>query len=164
MSFYSMEGSSGNFQYTPGYEKIPDNWYKRHPSDDYSIPYFGCDFFNQLTAHPIFLSIGGNTGTVNSFAGLDPANLTGGVYNAASLLSNQTEAFCYLFQVTESITPDLLSGILTDVTQGTSKISQAISSFTDALGVTCPTLQNLKYSQFEQYPGFKNSYDGYKGL
>ncbi|KAJ3875199.1 hypothetical protein F5051DRAFT_414796 [Lentinula edodes] len=37
-------------------------------------------------AHPQFLAIGGNTGQVNTFTGVDVEVLTGGVYNAATLL------------------------------------------------------------------------------
>lgn len=33
-SFFSVTGDSpSNFKYTPGYEKIPDNWYKRAIGD-----------------------------------------------------------------------------------------------------------------------------------
>ena len=61
MNFYSMTGESGSFVYTPGYEKIPDNWYKRNPADDYSIPYFTCDALNQITTYPEFASVGKST-------------------------------------------------------------------------------------------------------
>lgn len=32
-SFFSVTGTPGNFTYTPGYERIPDNWYKRAIGD-----------------------------------------------------------------------------------------------------------------------------------
>jgi hypothetical protein len=35
----SYTGPENNLTHTPGYERIPDNWYKRNPSDEYSIPY-----------------------------------------------------------------------------------------------------------------------------
>lgn len=38
-SFMSYSGPENNLTHTPGYERIPDNWYKRNPSDEYSIPY-----------------------------------------------------------------------------------------------------------------------------
>ena len=37
--FFSITGNDGNFKYTPGYERIPDNWYKRNDADVYTIPY-----------------------------------------------------------------------------------------------------------------------------
>ena len=36
-SFFGMTGASGSFAYTPGGERIPDNWYKRPTTDLYSI-------------------------------------------------------------------------------------------------------------------------------
>jgi len=38
-SFMSYTGPEDNLVHTPGHERIPDNWYKRNPSDEYSIPY-----------------------------------------------------------------------------------------------------------------------------
>lgn len=37
-SFFAVTGDSGSFEYTPGYERIPDNWYRRPLSDPYTIP------------------------------------------------------------------------------------------------------------------------------
>lgn len=37
-SFFAVTGDSGNFKYQPGYERIPDNWYKRAIGTEYSIP------------------------------------------------------------------------------------------------------------------------------
>jgi len=63
--FFSITGNDGNFKYTPGYERIPDNWYKRNVVDEYSIPYFQIDLTEMALQHPKFLSVGGNTGTVS---------------------------------------------------------------------------------------------------
>lgn len=37
-SFFAVSGKSGGFKYQPGYERIPDNWYRRAIGDDYTIP------------------------------------------------------------------------------------------------------------------------------
>ena len=42
-SFYDITGDYLNFQYTPGCEKIPDNWCKRNLVDYYTIPYLAGD-------------------------------------------------------------------------------------------------------------------------
>ena len=160
MNFYAMTGSSGNFQYTPGYERIPENWYKRNPADDYTIPYFVCDALNQITTHLEFASIGGNLGQVNTFTGVDPGDLTGGVYNAGSLLEGDN-FFCFAFEVLEQGTPDLLEGIFTDVTPAVNLISEAIANATAAGGFSCPQIESLQYSQFGQFPGYTGAYDGY---
>jgi len=36
-SFFAISGTSGKFTYQPGYERIPDNWYKRAVTDEYTI-------------------------------------------------------------------------------------------------------------------------------
>lgn len=160
MSFYAMSGESGNFQYAEGQERIPDYWYKRHSTDSYTIPYFMCDMFNQVSVHPEFLSVGGNTGTTNSFTALDPGDVTGGVYNADTLLQGNN-GYCYAFQLLAESAPDLLEGIFTDVTPAMNKLSGAISQATN--GLNCPQISNLMYGQFGQFPGYTQSYDDYKG-
>jgi hypothetical protein len=44
--------------------------------------------------HPDLDSVGGNTGTVDTFTGVDIADLTGGVLNAATLLESNN-LFCF---------------------------------------------------------------------
>jgi hypothetical protein len=101
-AFFAVEGEDGHFTYNEGHERIPDNWYKRNVLDEYTIPYFSLDNLEMASQHPEFLSVGGNTGmffqmadvyntnvsqgTVDSFVGVDPADLTGGVFNGATLL------------------------------------------------------------------------------
>ena len=121
-SFYAMSGPDNALVYTPGNERIPDNWYTRAVGDPYDIPFFMSDFATLVQQHPELLSFGGNTGTVNSFTGLDIGNLTvrfsssssltfpqnqnlpathskkkkqGGLYNAATLLQGNNLA-CYI--------------------------------------------------------------------
>lgn len=38
-SHMSISTDIGQLKWNPGHEKIPDNWYKRHPTDEYSILY-----------------------------------------------------------------------------------------------------------------------------
>lgn len=65
-SFFGVEGEPGNFVINFGYERIPDNWYKRAIGDEYTIPYFATDLNVAALKYPEFLSIGGNTGTTKS--------------------------------------------------------------------------------------------------
>jgi hypothetical protein len=37
-SFFAVSGDSGAFTYKAGWERIPDNWYKRPVADPYTIP------------------------------------------------------------------------------------------------------------------------------
>jgi len=150
-SFYSITGDDGDFTYTAGNERFPDNWYKR--ASPYTIPALSLDSTAMLLEHPEFASIGGNTGTVNSFTGIDPSNLTGGVFDA-STLANGNNLMCYGLRLAVQEAPDLLSGLFTDVDSAVDKLGSAINSATDSLG--CPTLNNVNMDQFSKYPGYAN--------
>jgi len=43
------------------------------------------------------IQIGGNTGTVNSSTGVNPGDITGGVFNTATLLQDNN-LVCFAFQ------------------------------------------------------------------
>ena len=75
-SFYAISGPDENQVYSPGNERIPENWYKRAANDLYTVPLFVADVLNLLKQHPELDAFGGNTGTVNSFAGLNITDLT----------------------------------------------------------------------------------------
>lgn len=150
-SFFSISGDDDNLQYTPGNERIPDNWYKRAIGDEYTIPFFSTDLNLAALQHPEFLEIGGNTGTPNSFVGLDPANLTDGVFNAENLLEGNNLA-CFGFQAAIQFAPDLLKGLVSDVSGAVSEITGSISDSLKVLG--CPVLESIDEKQFEQFPGY----------
>jgi Peroxidase, family 2 len=150
-SFFAISGDEGEFTYTPGYEQIPQNWYRRAVGDEYTIPYFAIDANTIALQHPEFLSVGGNTGTVDSFVGVDPADLTGGVFNAQSLLEGNN-AICFAFQAAVLQAPDLLKGLVSDVTGAVAALTSALG---DSLGqLDCPQLEKFDDSQLEQFPGY----------
>ena len=150
-SFFSITGDEGSFKYTPGYERIPENWYKRAIGDEYTIPFFGLDLDAAALQHPEFLSVGGNTGTTNSFAGVDIQNLTGGVYNAQNLLEGNNLA-CFAFQAAVLEAPDLLKGLVSDITGAAGKIASTLTDTLVQLG--CPQLEEFDTTQFEKFPGY----------
>lgn len=153
-SFYGVTGEDGNFKYTRGHERIPENWYTRNLVDAYTVPYLTLDSNAMLLQHLEFGSIGGNTGTPNSFVGVDPSDLTGGVFNAATLTEGNN-LFCYALQLTVQETPDILSGLFTDVDDAMSKLGPVLNNATDTLG--CPKLNNIEKGQFGQFPGYTKS-------
>lgn len=72
-SFMSIrQGSDGSLTWVPGNERIPDDWYKRNPSDEYSVPYFESDILYFAQTVPEVLQVGCNTGRVNSFNRISP--------------------------------------------------------------------------------------------
>ena len=150
-TFYSITGDYPVFTYTPGYEKFPDNWYKRNPVDAYTIPYFAIDLNNMALGHPQFLAVGGNAGTTNSFFGIDPANLTGGVFTAQNLLEGNNLA-CFGLEASLQEAPDFLSGLYSDIDPAMDKLGSAVSAATGALG--CPELNSIDKEQFQRFPGY----------
>ncbi|KAI1262475.1 hypothetical protein F5Y18DRAFT_151579 [Xylariaceae sp. FL1019] len=149
-SFYAITGDYPDFTVTPGHEKIPDNWYKRNPVDYYTIPYLVEDALAMQLQHPEFLSVGGNLGETDSFVGVDPADLTGGVLNAQSLLEGDN-AFCFATELVLQMAPDLLGGIFDDLTAALSKLSGAIGDATE--GMNCPAF-DVDDSKLQQFPGY----------
>ena len=150
-SFYSITGDYPNFKYTPGYEAFPNNWYKRNPVDYYTIPYVAADALTMALQHTEFLSVGGNTGTTNSFTGVDPADLTGGVFTASNLLQGNN-LICFGFEASLQEAPDILSGLYVNTAAALSKLTGAVSKATSGLG--CPQLSSINTAQFSKYPGY----------
>ncbi|GAM90122.1 hypothetical protein ANO11243_081620 [Dothideomycetidae sp. 11243] len=153
-SFFAITGNDGNFKYNPGYEKIPDNWYTRNAADPYTIPYLEADALDAGLQHPEFLIPGGNTGTNNSYLGVNPSDLSGGVINAGNLLTGDN-AFCLAYQATVESLPDMLSGLVSSVAADVAKLT---ASFNSAFGsLSCPKITNIDESQFSKYPGYVKS-------
>lgn len=148
-SFFSITGDDDNLKYTPGNERIPENWYKRAIGDEYTIPFYAVDLNLAALAHPEFLEIGGNTGTTNSFVGVDPSNLTGGVFNSVNLLQGNNLA-CFGFQAAIQFAPDLLKGLVSDVTGAVNKIASSLN----LNGLNCPHLTMVDDTQFSKFPGY----------
>ena len=152
-SFYSVSGDYPNFQYTPGQERIPDNWYKRNAVDYYTIPYLAVDTNVMALQHPEFLSVGGNTGKTDSFVGVDPEELTGGVFNANNLLEGNN-LMCFGLEASLQEAPDILSGLYSDIDPAMDKLGTAVDKATNGLG--CPKLNEINKDQFGQFPGYEN--------
>ena len=150
-----MSGDYPNFKYSPGQEKFPDNWYKRNPVDAYTIPYLSVDAQAMALPHPQFFAVGGNTGQVNTFTGINPANLTGGVYTDGNILQGNN-LICYGLELSLQEAPDFLSGLYSDVNSAQDALGTAINEATGALG--CPKLNAINKGQFKQdfakYPGY----------
>jgi hypothetical protein len=68
-SFWSITGPDGAHVYTPGHDQIPQNWYRRSSSNQYTLAAASTDLAIMANKYPDCVNIGGNTGTVNSFTG-----------------------------------------------------------------------------------------------
>ena len=145
--WFGITGDSGSYVANQGHERIPDNWYKRAIEYPYDNTYFAADLVNAALLHPKFLSVGGNTGKVNTFTPVDVANLTGGIYNAQTLLKGNNAA-CFAYQLAAQAKPDVALAALTSLTNALGKITG---------GLSCPQLEAIDESQLEQFPGYTRS-------
>jgi len=154
-SFFSITGESESFVWKEGYERFPDNWYKRAIGDEYTIPFFMSDLNAAALQYPQFLDIGGNTGKVDTFAGIDVKNVSGGVYNLQTLAQGNNAA-CFAFQFAQQTAPDVLKGLFSSLTAPLAQLNDAFEKvFAE---ISCPQLQSVDTSQFANYPGSKGSY------
>jgi hypothetical protein len=102
--------------------------------------------------YPGILRFGGNTGTVNSFSGVDLSDLTGGATNGQSLFQGNNLA-CFLYQASLSGLPDAaepgldaVGSVLNWATSQIAPLQQAIS---------CPQSGKLNNTLFNKFPGAK---------
>ncbi|KAI2486712.1 oxidase [Pyrenophora tritici-repentis] len=149
-SFEGVTGSPGSFKWASGRERIPENWYRRAFGNDYGIAEFTLDAVGALKALPYMAVVGGNTGKPNTFTGVNIADLTGGVFNAETLLEGNN-LMCFAFQAVNSAAPDILKGLLGNVLL-------AVQSLTDALNpilvtLACPQMGKYDKSLFSKFPG-----------
>lgn len=118
---------------------------------------------DQLAKLTIFCcSIGGNTGTVNSFVGVDLADITGGVLNAATLLEGNN-LLCFAFEVVKTLAPNILSSILSTV----ATVAAPLEMLTDALGLdilnlTCPAFEDMTMGGTSLLAGLEDRFPGAK--
>lgn len=158
MSFFSITGEPGDFKYTIGQERIPDNFYKLAADDEYTILGFLLDVIDFGLKYPNLLSIGGNTGTPNSFSGVEVSELTKGVFDSATLLEgNNLE--CFLFQVSVITVPDVAGGSISQYYGGDdSALSDLVQQMLGDLA--CPMLNEIDNSAFSKFPGYTTCQDG----
>jgi urea transporter len=97
------------------------------------------------------VQFGGNTGTVNSFVGVDPSDISGGVYTSTTLLQGNNLS-CFFFQAAQQAIPSVLRGILSNITPVLNVLNGAINPVLSVLN--CPALLTFDQSAFEQFPGY----------
>ncbi|KAG7005412.1 sister chromatid cohesion protein pds5 [Physcia stellaris] len=150
-SFFAVTGADGAHVWNKGQEKIPLNWYRRPASNPYDATVAFADVAILAAKYPDVVRVGGNTGTANSFVGVNPGDLTGGVYTSANLLQgNNLE--CFTFQALQQGLPSVLSDIYKNIGPAVALVNQYVSPILSGLG--CPALTTFNQSLFNQYPGY----------
>ncbi|KAN0120082.1 Cloroperoxidase [Hyaloscypha variabilis] len=137
-SFFAIFGDEGDFTYNRGWESIPQNWYRRPV--DYGLVDLNLDIVSWVLKYPELGSIGGNTGTVNSFTGVDLGNVTGGVFNAESLLEGNN-LMCFVFEAVKTLAPNSLSTLFSVLEIPLELITDTLGSA--LTGLSCPALTDL---------------------
>jgi hypothetical protein len=144
-------------EYRKGWERIPKDWY-RAPVD-YGLVQLDLDIIDFVSKYPELDSIGGNTGTVNSFTGVDIGNLTSGVYNIETLLQGNN-LICFVFEFVKTVSPDMISGIYTLVDGPLAIITNTFAS--PLLDLACPALKDLSMGGMSWKEGIQSLFPGAK--
>jgi hypothetical protein len=94
--------------------------------------------------------VGGNTGEPNTFTGVNITDLTGGVFNAETLLEGNN-LVCFAFQAMSVAAPDILKGLLGNVLLAVGKLTKVLDPVLQELG--CPQLAKYDQSFLGKFPG-----------
>lgn len=149
-SFYAISGPDNNLIWTRGWERIPDNWYRRPIASGYGVTGVFNDLSTMFSLYPNTARLGGNTGTNNSFAGVDLSDLTGGVYNSAAL-TDPTKLNCFAFQLAQISAADFLTarGLLGSLLGPLTALITA-----KLIQLVCPSLPGIDNALLNQFPGY----------
>ncbi|KAK5625313.1 hypothetical protein RRF57_001029 [Xylaria bambusicola] len=155
-SFLGVYEEDGKQVYREGHERIPENWYRL--AVDYDLNSYNLDLVAWVTKHPILLSIGGNLGEVNSFAGIDIGNITGGIMNVAKLLEGNN-LICFALTVLKTFVPSSLTASIFATLE-------PLLNFLDdillhpLLDLSCPVFADLSLGGTDLWSGLLDRYPG----
>jgi hypothetical protein len=158
-TFFAVEGEYPNFKWLPGQERIPDNWYRRPAPFFYELKDIGGDVAIQYLAYPDSARIGGNVNGVNTYAGIDLGDLTGGIYNTTSVLNpNGHNLACFIAQLTTSLVPHTLDVALSELSAITNILNEFVAPVIGNL--SCAPINKYDQTAFNQFAGYHYSPTG----
>jgi hypothetical protein len=144
-SFMAISGSDSNPVWKRGYERIPDNWYRRNTLDAYTIPYFLADILYFAETVPEILTVGCNQGKVDTFLTIDPDVISNGAYTAAQVAKNP---LCFATEFAKAELP-----ALTGLTGAT--LNPLLNSLNSVVGsMDCASIGSVNTSALAVCPGF----------
>lgn len=150
MSFFSVTGEPGAFVHNEGLERIPDNWFRRPTTNQMNTATTNIDTVINNGMYPGVINFGGNTGKVDSFAGVDTGNLTEGVYTDETLLQGNNLA-CFMLQATQQSLSDAAYPLIQPIGVLTTFLEQHLGPVSSSLA--CPQLKSFNNELFQAYPG-----------
>ncbi|KAJ5506006.1 Chloroperoxidase [Penicillium expansum] len=154
-NFYGIYGPEHNLTYREGWERIPENWYKTPV--DYGLISLNVDIIGFISRYPELGSIGGNMGKVDSFAGVDLGDVTGGVLNLAGLLKDNN-LLCFVTEVLKFASPNALSGIYSTVAKPLEFVTNILA--VPLLNLTCPAFQDLQMGGKPLWEALQDTFPG----
>ena len=167
-SFFSYTRDSNNeLVYTYGHERIPENWYRRADDDALTTADIAASTAQQCASYPTNCQVGGNTGTVNSFTGVDLGDISGGFINTVKDLADPGKAGCFIAQAIQADTPSFLDKTFTGAALVAIKalIPKVLTPALTPLTLTCPNLPAgksvLQYGS--KFPGAQFVAEGPRG-
>lgn len=96
-------------------------------------------------------------GKVNSFAGVDLSDLTGGVLNLAKLLEGNN-LLCFVFEVLKTASPNSLSTVFAIIEKPLALVTDALSAA--VLSLACPAFKDMTVGGKGLDEGLKAQYPG----
>ncbi|KAI0460596.1 Chloroperoxidase [Xylaria acuta] len=156
-SFFGVSVENGQRVYKEGYERIPENWYRR--AVDYGLVDYNLDLVAWAVKYPVLLSIGGNQGQVNTFAGVNIADLTGGVLNAATLLQGNN-LICFSLTALKTFAPNSLSTVVQLLGPALKLVNDVLVN--PLLNLSCPAFKDLTLGGKDLYSALLDRYPGAK--
>ncbi|KAF4216959.1 hypothetical protein CNMCM8980_008008 [Aspergillus fumigatiaffinis] len=154
-NFYGIYGEEGNLTYREGWERIPENWYKTPV--DWGLVQLNIDLVDWVIKYPELASIGGNTGTVNSFTGVNLADVTGGVLNVTTLLEGNN-LLCLVFEVLKFASPNALAGLYKTLAAPLDLINKIIA--VPLLDMSCPAFKDMQMGGRPLWDAIKDDFPG----
>lgn len=154
-SFWAVYEEDGKLAYKEGWEQIPENWYRRPV--DYSLVGLNLDLVEWFVKFPILASIGGNVDGVNTFAGVNLEDITGGVLNATKLLEGNN-LICFVMEIVKTFSVNSLSSLFKTLEVPLQVINDAVTD--PLLDLNCPAFKDMTLGGTDLMSGLLNTYPG----
>ncbi|ORY10253.1 Chloroperoxidase [Clohesyomyces aquaticus] len=164
-SFYAVQQGPGGglLKYYPGWEAIPDKWYRRPLDDPYTVPKLNADIVAQINRHPELLNkylMGGNTYGVNTHRTIDIERLTNGTFK----LEHMTDGYnlsCFSLYAGLQLTPRWVNSYYSDAENTVMKLltTELPPFFAD---LKCPQLGAIDQRLLDIFPGWNAALPGPK--
>lgn len=167
--FGVVRNADKSLTYTPGTERLLPSWKRRPLAATFGLDDIVLTLLNAASIDPSLLSVGGNTGKVNSFAGVDAGDITGGAVHTADLLNDPQALACFLYQAgIEEVVPTQVQALYKTAAPALDFIGKNIKplfqNLATAGGNPCSKYATTAVQSYSKFPGSKITRNGQTGL